>query len=115
MMKGKMAPTKSPAKMIGFVRDMSCSEFFPSRLAFLRKPPNKVKPTRAEHPMLIARLTLAAVCPDSSSKFMVSFYSYPKLATLTEVEALIARGDKLWRAICIGKVAIIPKIVTAMP
>lgn len=95
MMKGNIAPTNSPAKMIGLVSDIRFSELWPSRLAFLRNPPKRVRPTKAEHPKLTERLTEAAVNPEFSSKVEVSFSSSPRLATLTDVEALTATGERV--------------------
>ena len=62
--KGKTAPIIRPAKISGYVREIFASTFELSRFAFLRKPPKRVKPTRAEEPKLTVRLTTLLVCPD---------------------------------------------------
>ena len=92
MTKGKTAPISSPENIKGLVRDISSYALELSNLAFLRNPPKRVKPTRADMPVLVILLTTLVEIPVSYRIEATSRYSSPKLAILTEVEALVARG-----------------------
>ena len=83
--KGKTAPIISPAKISGYVREILAYSLELSRWAFLRKPPKRVNPTRAEQPKLTVLLTTPFVCPAYSKHEAVSLSSYDIFAILADV------------------------------